>query len=261
MNYLRQIVAFEAWCETRGLPMVAQVLWYKLMFVANKCGWCEWVGVDNQRLMWMIGTTSKHTLMRARDALIEAEMIEYRKGKKGKPSMYKLLEISEQRIFGADMAPYTAPQTAPYPAPYVAPQTAPIIKQKTKTETEISPPTPQKGERIDYGAVVEMFHSCCPSLPKVRDLTDARKKAIAARVKDHNTLDDFRAVFKAVERSSFLTGRSGSWHGCGFDWILKPSNWQKIKEGNYEDRPTGNGNAAGAGTPAAGSRDPIGLVL
>ena len=121
--------------------MVAQVLWYKLMFVNNKCGWCEWVGVDNQRLMLMVGTTSKHTIMRARDALIEAGMIEYRRGKKGKPSMYKLLEITGQNSFGEKNAPYTAP--------YTAPQTAPIIKQETKTETETNiPPTcPPEGER------------------------------------------------------------------------------------------------------------------
>ena len=37
-------------------------------------------------------------------------------------------------------------------------------------------------------------------------------------------------------RCEFLTGRDGKWHGCSFDWILKPANWQKITEGNYENK-------------------------
>jgi hypothetical protein len=33
--------------------------------------------------------------------------------------------------------------------------------------------------------------------------------------------------------ASFLSGRSGDWTGCGFDWLLKPENFQKVIEGTY----------------------------
>ena len=93
---------------------------------------------------------------------------------------------------------------------------------------------PPKGERVNYQGVVELFNETCPSLPKVRDLTDQRRRAIKARIMEGNTAEDFRAVFAKVQASSFLTGKNGGWK-CGFDWILKPANWQKIKEGNYDN--------------------------
>ena len=60
-----------------------------------------------------------------------------------------------------------------------------------------------------------------------------RKKALRAK---KISVDEFRDVCKKIERSEFLTGRDGKWHGCSFDWILKPANWQKITEGNYENK-------------------------
>lgn len=68
--------------------------------------------------------------------------------------------------------------------------------------------------------------------PLVRDLTDARRVLIKARIAQ-NTLDDFIAVFDKIERSQFL--RDGAW--CCFDWVFKSANFQKIKEGNYNDEP------------------------
>lgn len=88
-----------------------------------------------------------------------------------------------------------------------------------------------------------MFNNTCTELPQVRDLTIQRKKAIQARIADGNTLEDFHAIFRAVSKSGFLTGKTGGWK-CGFDWILKPANWQKIKEGNYNDGFTRNTNPA-----------------
>ena len=48
--------------------------------------------------------------------------------------------------------------------------------------------------------------------------------------------EEMRKVFERVEKSDFLSGRAGKWQGCSFDWILKPGNWQKIIEGNYDNR-------------------------
>lgn len=254
MNYIAQLNGFFDLKQCNPLSSNAQTLYINLFYIDNRCGWKPRFTVSNVTLQSLTGL-SRQQLDRARNELVQKGYVEYRKGSGNQAGTYLLVCLDTQTATQADTQSDTQTGTQ------TGHKLSTLNKQKQKTETEISPPTPPKGERIDYGAVVEMFHSCCPSLPKVRDLTDARKKAIAARMKDHNTLDDFRAVFKAVERSSFLTGRSGSWHGCGFDWILKPSNWQKIKEGNYEDRPGGNGNAAGTGTPAAGSRGPIGLVL
>ena len=83
--------------------------------------------------------------------------------------------------------------------------------------------------------VVSSFNRICTDLPKVLDLTDARRQAIrkaAERLKDDGGFEGF---FNRVHQSDFLCGRTGKWK-CGFDWILKPSNMAKIREGNYDPK-------------------------
>lgn len=94
--------------------------------------------------------------------------------------------------------------------------------------------------RMDYQKIVDQFNSVCRSLPKVQSITDKRKKAMRAADKHLDSIGGFHALFEKVEQSDFLTGRSGSWSGCGFDWILKPANMTKIMEGNYDNRESGN---------------------
>lgn len=90
--------------------------------------------------------------------------------------------------------------------------------------------------RIDYQKVVDLFHSLCPSLPRVRTVSEKRKKAIRARFNAGETMESFAEVFKLAEASDFLTGRNGAWAGCGFDWLLKEANWIKTLEGTYENK-------------------------
>ena len=86
---------------------------------------------------------------------------------------------------------------------------------------------------FDYQAVVDAFNSVCVSLPKVKKLTDRRRKAIKKALP---LLDDlsFENYFAIVEQSDFLTGRSGGndWR-ADFDWILEEKHFCKIVEGCY----------------------------
>ena len=88
---------------------------------------------------------------------------------------------------------------------------------------------------IDCQQIVDLYHSICKSFPSVRSLSDARKKAIKARLKSY-TLDDFRTVFENAEASSFLKGVDGGWK-ASFDWLIKEANMLKVLEGNYADKP------------------------
>jgi predicted phage replisome organizer len=88
---------------------------------------------------------------------------------------------------------------------------------------------------IDCQQVVDLYHSICKSFPSVRSLSDARKKAIKARLKTYS-IDDFRSVFENAEASSFLKGVDGGWK-ASFDWLIKEANMLKVLEGNYADKP------------------------
>lgn len=140
MNYIKEINAFERWLETNYLAAQSQLLWYRLMALCNRSGWPEWVIVDNQRLMGMIGCGSKNTFLRARDGLIEAGLVQYVKGKKGSPNKYHIVSFSSESepykwkgsFSEPQTEPYTEPQTELKTEPYTEPQTGPIYKHKHK---------------------------------------------------------------------------------------------------------------------------------
>lgn len=71
-------------------------------------------------------------------------------------------------------------------------------------------------------------------------LTDPRKKSFRSRFKDCKTMDDVKelydTVIKKIKSSPFLQGDNNRGWSCDFDWILKPTNWQKVLEGNYDNR-------------------------
>lgn len=93
----------------------------------------------------------------------------------------------------------------------------------------------EKEERVTCQQIVDLYHSTCKSFPSVRSLSDARKKAIKARLKTFS-LEDFQTVFENAENSSFLKGEDGGWK-ASFDWLIKEANMLKVLEGNYADKP------------------------
>lgn len=93
-----------------------------------------------------------------------------------------------------------------------------------------------KKEKIDYQLIADMYNRLCPSFPRIRSLSDARKKAIKARLNSY-TLDDFQAVFENAEASSFLKGQNTRNWTADFDWLIKDANMAKVLDGNYVDKP------------------------
>lgn len=108
-------------------------------------------------------------------------------------------------------------------------------KQKEIKRNENIHSSADASARVDYKEVMEAFNRICTDLPNVRDLTDARRSAIRKAAERLEEDGGFDAFFERVHRSDFLCGRSGKWK-CGFDWILKPANMTKIREGNYDNR-------------------------
>lgn len=93
----------------------------------------------------------------------------------------------------------------------------------------------EKEEKISCQQIVDLFHSICISYPKIRSLSDARKKAINARLKAYS-LEEFETVFKNAEESSFLKGSNDQNWSANFDWLIADKNMAKVLEGNYADK-------------------------
>lgn len=101
-----------------------------------------------------------------------------------------------------------------------------------------------KKEKVDCDAVVDLFHTCCPSFPRIIKISDSRKQKIKSRLGEmKNDWALLESVFKAMENSRFLRGENKNGWKATFDWVFdNEKNWLKIIEGNYNDK-----------TPASGS--------
>ncbi len=90
------------------------------------------------------------------------------------------------------------------------------------------------GEKMaEYQRIIDLFNSVCVSLPRVLELNPQRYHLLEQASK---SITDFGELFIRTERSDFLTGRSGKWDGCCFDWLLKPENLLKLREGKYDNK-------------------------
>ncbi len=99
-----------------------------------------------------------------------------------------------------------------------------------------------KRENLRYDIIKCAFNSICKDLPEVKAMSDARKRAVRTLLAELDSLgfmpavspyDKLRNIFLMVQESDFLTGRSGKWGKCSFDWIVNKKNALKILEGNY----------------------------
>lgn len=97
--------------------------------------------------------------------------------------------------------------------------------------------SPDSGESAPSAQqIMDLYNSICKSFPSVRSLSEARRKAIKARLKTY-TLDDFRKAFENAEASSFLKGSNDRNWAANFDWLIADKNMAKVLDGNYADKP------------------------
>lgn len=101
----------------------------------------------------------------------------------------------------------------------------------------------EEKKKIDYDGIKDAYNSLCPSLPAVKSLSDARRKAIKARLNSY-TVDDLNEAFMKAEASDFLKGKNDRNWRANFDWILKDANIAKILDGLYDNRHVRSQNKA-----------------
>ena len=88
---------------------------------------------------------------------------------------------------------------------------------------------------INYQLVADMFNDICISFPKVTKLSDSRKRAIRARLRQYS-MDDLKRAFEIAEQSNFLKGENNKNWSANFDWLMKDNNLAKVLDGNYANR-------------------------
>lgn len=89
-------------------------------------------------------------------------------------------------------------------------------------------------EAVPYQKIVDTYNATCTSLPKCTTLSAKRRKAVNACWKEFG--DKVYDAFRAAAESDFLSGRSGAWTSCSFDWLTRVNNMLKVIEGTYANK-------------------------
>ena len=111
------------------------------------------------------------------------------------------------------------------------------------------PPPPNQPEDIPYQAIVDVYHEVLPELPRVRILTDARRKAIRSRLRsdaDRRDLEWWRRYFLAVRPCRFLFGANNRNWTASFDFLISQKGMAGVLEGKYADRKGATATPAGS---------------
>lgn len=130
---------------------------------------------------------------------------------------------------------------------------------ETETETEVETKTetqlPKTRKRVivrpacPADELMDLYHDFCPTLPRVMMLNDTRRRHLVSRWREVAEADDlkskldgldiFREFFSRVTKSDFLCGRTQNRNGriwkASFDWLILPTNFLKVCEGQYDN--------------------------
>ncbi|GEN74107.1 hypothetical protein [Chryseobacterium lathyri] len=264
MNYIKEINSFYDWLETNSVSDSVITLWHGLMHINNKTGWKLEFTVAISTLQVKTGLSSA-SIKRARNVLSQLGRIKWKQRNGNLSSVYEIIPFADHSELQNE------PQTVPQSVPQTVPQSVPINKLNETKQNSILLKKESKGEipknenseelsqeensdPLNTGSeekekssakkekeIIDHFHENCNRLPKVQIINQQRKKSINARINDYG-IEKVKEVIEIAGKSNFLSGENKAAWSADFDWIMKPTNFVKVLEGNYNNKEQNNGN-------------------
>ena len=98
----------------------------------------------------------------------------------------------------------------------------------------------EKKQRVKCKKIAEAWNEVAertgvPKILEVSKWSSTRHNNVVRLAKKHGTEGVLDAI-KKVGESDFLTGKNDRRWVCRFDWLMKPKNFEKVIEGNYDNR-------------------------
>lgn len=231
MNYIAQINAFWDSATTNPLSTGQVSLYFALLHVCNRSNWTEWFAAPNQVLSVLTGL-SRSGILKARNELKQRGLIDFQE-KATKATKYKVTMANSKQV-STQISVQIGTQIGVQDGTQIS-DTLYKHKQNEKSSTDVLPEkTDAFSDQIT--TIRELYNSVCGSYPRLVKMSEARKKAIRARLRAGYTVEDFQKLFEMAEASDFLKGKNNRNWSATFDWLVADSNMAKVLDGNYTDR-------------------------
>lgn len=105
-----------------------------------------------------------------------------------------------------------------------------------KTSKEKVPKEPQP--RINWQNLVAFWNeTTAGSFPPITNIENKRRQMTQARIAEYGKEKFIEAIERAV-RSDFLRGQNSRGFTLTYDWLIRPNNFPKVLEGNYDNSTT-----------------------
>ena len=219
MNYIAQINAFWDSATTNPLSTGQVSLYFALLHVCNRSNWIEWFAAPNQVLSVLTGL-SRSGILKARNELKQRGLIDFQE-KATKATKYKITIANSTQVgmqIGDTLYKHKQKQKR---------------NEKSTADAVTEKPEPFAGQ---IAMIRELYNSVCGSYPRLEKMSEARKRAIRARLRAGYTVEDFQRLFEMAEASDFLKGKNGRNWSATFDWLTADANMAKVLDGNYVNR-------------------------
>ena len=124
------------------------------------------------------------------------------------------------------------------------------IDSSLRSESSSSSPMTEEEKKIDIPAFIDFFNGKLrqykSQIPKIVDIKGKRLQSLNARLKDYGK-DALRTAVINAASAPILNGAGQKVFVASIDWILRPNNFPKVLEGNYNHSITNsNMNSYGA---------------
>ena len=153
--------------------------------------------------------------------------------------------------FDVGTIPTQPPTPAPTPIPTQPPTPAPTKQEYNNVRMEEegkgfsdenpmsgcdAPPTKPSSENVNYDKLVAYFNTTTKGVfgTVQLPLSETRKASVRARIREHGK-EAFIAVIAKAMASDFLKGQNQRGFKATFDWLIKPTNFEKVLSGNYDN--------------------------
>ena len=103
---------------------------------------------------------------------------------------------------------------------------------------------PKQEPAIDYVKLADYWNAKMQGkqIPSIQSVTKKRKAAISARMSEYGKEAIMKVIDKAAA-SAFLNGSNNRAWVADFDWIMRPNNFPKVLEGNYDAKKPASGTS------------------